>query len=228
MVATTKASPDSKQAFQELKIRLHRQLVDAIDLSKAERLDEQELRPQLRALASHLCSHREFSLPTNQRDVMVSEIMDEIYGYGPLEPLMVDPEVSDILVNGPDRVLVERHGRLEPTDIRFADDRHLLRLIRRLVGRAGRRIDESIPMVDTKLPDGSRLHAVIPPLAQKGPTVSIRRFGNQPLDFFEMVRLNTLAPTMADFLALAVRGRLNIIQNEESPPLVIKMVIRCW
>ncbi len=200
-----------RQAFQLLKTRLHERMIDAIDLSKAGTMDETELRDQLRALASHLCSLEEVNLAPQDRDMMVKGIMDEIYGFGPLEPLMNDPEISDVLVNSADRVFVERNGVLEETDISFADDNHLTRLIQRLVGRAGRRIDEVSPLVDAKLPDGSRLNAVIPPLALKGPTLSIRRFRQKALLFEDMVRMGTLAPEMADFLKIAVHGRLNVL-----------------
>ena len=211
MIAETQQSLESRQAFQQLKTRLHRRMVDAIDLSKAGEMNENELRQQLQSLASHLCSMDEVDLSPEHRDVMVREIMDEIYGFGPLEPLMNDPDVSDVLVNGPDRVFVERNGMLQSTDVSFADDSHLLRLIQRLVGRAGRRIDEVSPMVDAKLPDGSRLNAVIPPLALKGPTLSIRRFRTRALLFEDMVAMGTLAPEMADFLIMGVHGNLNIL-----------------
>jgi pilus assembly protein CpaF len=211
IVAKTQTRVDAKQAFQQLKTRLHRQMVDAIDLSKAGELSEHELRDQLRALAAHLCTRDGVQLDPGDRDEMVKEIMDEIYGFGPLEPLMADPEISDVLVNGADSVFVERNGLLEPTDVRFANDGHLLQFIQKLVGRAGRRIDEVSPMVDAKLPDGSRLNAVIPPLALRGPTLSIRRFTRKVLQFEDMVRLGTLAPEMADFLGLIVRCRLNVL-----------------
>ena len=216
MVAEATPAPavsasEARQNFQKLKTHLHRRMIDALDLSKAGQLEEAELRQQLRSLASHLCSMEEVQLPVEQRDLMVREIMDEIYGFGPLEPLMNDPEVSDVLVNGPERVFVERNGILQPTNVRFADEQHLLRLIHRLVGRAGRRIDEVNPMVDAKLPDGSRLNAVIPPLALQGPTVSIRRFRSRALLFEDMVSMGSLAPEMADFLVMAVRGRLNTL-----------------
>ncbi|MDX1970551.1 MAG: CpaF family protein [Planctomycetaceae bacterium] len=202
---------DPRQAFQDLKTRLHRQMVDAIDLSKAGELPERELRAQLRSLASHLCTQQSVQLSTEDREVMVREIMDEIYGFGPIEALMSDIDVSDVLINGPDSVFIERNGRLERTDVRFANDEHLLHFIQRLVGRAGRRIDEVSPMVDAKLPDGSRFNAVIPPLALRGPTVSIRRFKNRAVVFEDMVRMGSLTPEMADFLISAVRGRLNIV-----------------
>jgi pilus assembly protein CpaF len=211
MPVESATATDARQSFQQLKTRLHRQMVDAIDLSKAGQLDEPRLRQQLRALASHLCSMHPMALPADERERMVEEIMYEIYGFGPLEPLMRDPDVSDVLVNGPSSVFIERNGLLQPTDVKFADEEHLLMYIQRLVGRAGRRVDETCPMVDAKLPDGSRLNAVIPPLALKGPTLSIRRFKSKALLFEDMVRLNTLTPQMADFLSTAVRCRVNIL-----------------
>ena len=210
---STAARPvaDPRQAFQLLKTRLHRQMVDAIDLSKAGQLTEQELRQQLKALAAHLCEQQAVNLPLADRDVMVREIMDEIYGFGPIQSLMNTPDISDVLINGPDSVFIERNGLLERTDIRFADNDHLMHFIQRLVGRAGRRIDEVSPMVDAKLPDGSRLNAVIPPLALRGPTVSIRRFKSKAIVFEDMVRAGSLTPEMADFLVTCVQGRMNIV-----------------
>ncbi len=211
MVAITPTELEAKRQFQVLKNRLHRQMVDAIDLSKAGELGDQEFQRQVQALAQHLCSQRDVGLQGPAREAMVRELMDEIYGFGPLQGLMNDPEVSDILVNGADAVFVERNGLLERTTVRFADDEHLLQFIQRLVGHAGRRIDEVSPMVDAKLPDGSRLHAVIPPLALRGPTLSIRRFRTKMLLFEDMVRMNTLAPEMADFLIACVKSRLNLL-----------------
>ena len=211
MVATTTRQDDSRRNFQQLKTRLHRQMVDAIDMSKAGEVGEEEFQRQLGALAAHLCDRPEVGLPPDEREAMVRELMDEVYGFGPLQPLMDDPDVSDVLVNAADTVIVERSGLLQKTDVTFADDAHLLHFIQRLVGRAGRRIDEVSPMVDAKLADGSRLHAVIPPLALRGPTLSIRRFRTNIVRFEDMVRMGTLAPEMADFLIQAVRGRMNIL-----------------
>lgn len=207
----TTTGPDPRQAFQQLKTRLHRQMVDAIDLSKAGQLPERELRAQLKALATHLCTQQSLNLPPESRDQMVREILDEIYGFGPIEPLMHDPAISDVLINGADSVFIERNGVLERTDVRFASDEHLLQFIQRLVGRTGRRVDETSPMVDAKLPDGSRLNAVIPPLALRGPTVSIRRFKSRAIVFEDMVRDGSLTPEMAEFLIGVVRGRMNIV-----------------
>ena len=202
---------DPRRAFQQLKTRLHRQMVDAIDMSKAGELGEAEFRKQLTALATHLVQRPDVGLAGKDRDVMVRELLDEVYGFGPLQALMNDPDVSDVMVNGADTVFVERRGMLERTEVRFADNDHLMNFIQRLVGQAGRRIDEVSPMVDAKLPDGSRLHAVIPPLALRGPTLSIRRFKTNIVQFEDMVRSGSLAPEMADFLINAVRGRLNIL-----------------
>ena len=213
MIAQPPVPPavDPRQAFQMLKTRIHRQMVDAIDLSKAGQLPEAELRNQLRGLATHLCAQQTVNLPPDDREAMVREIMDEIYGFGPIEALMNDPDVSDVLVNGADSVFIERNGLLERTDVRFANDEHLIHFIQRLVGRAGRRIDEVSPMVDAKLPDGSRLNAVIPPLALRGPTVSSRRFKSRGVTFEDMVRTGSLTPEMADFMVACVRGRMNIV-----------------
>jgi pilus assembly protein CpaF len=202
---------DTRRTFQQLKTRLHRQIVDSIDMSKAGDLGEEEFRKQLKGLANHLASRPENNLQGRDRDLMVQELMDEIYGFGPLQDLMDDPEVSDVLVNGHDTVFVERNGLLERTDVKFADDAHLLHFIQRLVGQAGRRVDETAPMVDAKLPDGSRLHAVIPPLALRGPTLSIRRFKSKIMQFEDMVRTGTLAPEMAEFLIACVKGRQNVL-----------------
>jgi pilus assembly protein CpaF len=211
MVAASHPETDNRRQFQVVKNRLHRQMVDAIDMSKAGELGDEEFRRQLHALASHLCTQREAGVSAGDRETMVRELMDEIYGFGPLQGLMSDPEVSDVLVNGCDAVFIERNGLLQRTNVRFADDNHLLQYIQRLVGHAGRRIDEVSPMVDAKLPDGSRLHAVIPPLALRGPTLSIRRFKTNIMQFEDMVRGNTLAPEMADFLIACVKSRLNVL-----------------
>ncbi len=211
MVAVTTNELETRRQFQQMKNRLHRQMVDAIDMSKAGALGEEEFRAQLQALATHLCQQPEIDLDPPARQAMVQELMDEIYGFGPLQKLMDDPEVSDVLVNGCDTVFIEKNGVLQRTNVRFADDNHLMQFIQRLVGQAGRRIDEVSPMVDAKLPDGSRMHAVIPPLALRGPTISIRRFRTKVLLFEDMVRMGTLSAEMADFLIACVKTRLNVL-----------------
>lgn len=211
MLAAKEQVLNPRQAFQQLKTRLHQQIVDAIDMSKVGQISEGEFRKQLHSLAGYLCSRGEVQLPAGDRDAMVQELMDEIYGFGPIDKLMHDPEVSDILVNGANTVIIERNGQLQKTDIHFADDAHLLQFIQRLVSRTGRRIDDVSPMVDAKLPDGSRLHAIIPPLSNRGPTLSIRRFKTKAVVFEDMVRMGSLAPEMADFLITCVRARLNVL-----------------
>ena len=211
MVAIGEDARHASLEFQRLKTQLHRQIVDAIDMSKAGDLGDVEFRRQLESLAEHVCRRPDVQLADQDRSVMVRELMDEIYGFGPLQRLMDDPDVSDVLVNGCDSVFVERNGLLERADVRFAGDAHLLHFIQRLVSQAGRRIDEVTPMVDAKMSDGSRLHAVIPPLALRGPTLSIRRFKTRIVQIEDMVRTGTLVPEMADFLIHAVRGRLNML-----------------
>jgi len=211
MVAIADSTTEAATQFQHLKTQLHRQIVDSIDMSKAGELGESEFRNQLSSLASHLVSRPEVNLDARDRERMVRELMDEIYGFGPLQSLMDDPSISDVLVNGADAVFVERNGLLERTNIRFASNDHLMHFIQRLVGQAGRRIDEVSPMVDAKLADGSRLHAVIPPLALRGPTLSIRRFKTQIVQIEDMVGTGTLAPEMADFMIHAVQARMNIL-----------------
>lgn len=211
MIAATEQTTDDSLSFQELKTNLHRQIVDSIDMSKAGEMGEADFRNQLEALANHLSSRPDIQLTDQEQKLMVRQLMDEIYGFGPLQTLMDDPDVSDVLVNGANSVFIERNGLLERTDVQFANDDHLLHFIQRLVGQAGRRIDEVSPMVDAKLADGSRLHAVIPPLALRGPTLSIRRFKTQIVKIEDMVRMGTLAPEMSEFLITAVKSRANIL-----------------
>src|SRR5262249_44810199 len=150
-------------------------------------------------------------LNRTERERVVNEVLDETFGLGPLEPLMHDPTVSDILINGHDTVYVERHGVLERSPVTFTDERHLLHIIQRVVGQTGRRVDEPSPMVDSRLPDASRINAIIPPLALDGALVSIRRFGTRPILAKDLVSLKALTIEMLDFLAACVQARLNIL-----------------
>ncbi len=202
---------DDPKALQKLKTVLERRIVEAIDLSRVPALAEGPLREQVQALARHVCASEAVGLPDELREPMVREIMDEIYGYGPLAGLMKDPSVSDIVVNGPDNVSVERDGMLEETDVRFADEAHLLQLIERLVRRAGRRINERSPVVEVRLPDGSFLNATILPTALRGPMLSLRPASEKVLRLEDLLRRGTLAPEMADFLTAAVGCRLNLL-----------------
>ena len=200
---------DPKQAA--LKARMHAQLLDLIDLGAMEHMHEDKLRAELRVLVERLLVSERSATNEAEREQLVLAIQNEVMGLGPIEPLLADETVSDILVNNSSHVYVERHGRLELTDIHFNDDRHLMTIIEKIVSRIGRRIDESSPMVDARLPDGSRVNAVIPPLALDGPVLSIRRFATIPLTLADIVNLGTLTEDMAQILAALVAGKTNIL-----------------
>src|SRR5262245_50512668 len=174
---STAAVAEPEGWYVALKRELHQQVIGSMDLSSIGKLGNEQLRAEVRRQAEALCKRRSDLLSLEEREQLVNEVLDETFGLGPLETLMRDPAVSDILINGPKSVFVERKGRLEGTSIAFHDNHHLLQIIQRIVGRMGRRIDETCPMADARLPDGSRLNVVIPPLAIDGPLVSIRRFG---------------------------------------------------
>jgi len=201
----------SEIEFQRLKTIIHEELIESLDLSVVGEIDEERLKKEIRRLAEELCSDfgQSLSEPAYQR--MLGELMDEIFGLGPLEKFMKDPSVSDILVNGPHEVFVERNGRLERTDVIFADQQHVMRIIQRVVSRIGRRIDEVSPMVDARLPDGSRVNAIVPPLALEGPKLSIRRFGARPLSADDLVQNGSLRAEMRQFLAAAVEARVSMM-----------------
>lgn len=212
---TVQAAAEAPQ-LALLTTRIHQQIVEAMDLAKAAQLTEEELRQQLEALAVHLCAKSEVELTGDDKDDLVQRIMDEIYGLGPLQPLMQDPEVNEILVTGANTVRAERAGRVETTPISFANDDHLLKFIHRTVAKFGRRIDESSPIAEVQLEDGSIFSAVLPPLAVNGPTLSIRRLADRRLKLEDMVRVGSLAPQMADFLVAAITHRCNIVFSGSS------------
>jgi pilus assembly protein CpaF len=195
----------------ELKTRIHRHLIDRIDLSKVDVLPRDLVEQQIRQLVEELLAEEETPLSRWERDQIILEIQHETFGLGPIEPLIRDPSVSDILVNGARDVFVERHGKIEETDVIFRDDAHLLQIIERIVSQVGRRVDESSPMVDARLPDGSRVNAIIPPLALDGPMLSIRRFAVDPFKMEDLLAFGTLTPSLAEILRAAVRARLNIL-----------------
>jgi pilus assembly protein CpaF len=195
----------------ELKVRVHRELLDRLDLNNLARMHPDQASAQLRALAGGLLDEQGVPLAAHERDQLIDEVMHEVYGLGPIEPLLRDPEVADILVNGPRQVYVERAGRLELTPIVFRDEAHLMQIIDRIVSRVDRRIDESSPMVDARLPDGSRVNAIIPPLAIDGPVLSIRRFGQSPLSMQNLIENGSLTPAIAGLLRAMVRARCNIL-----------------
>ena len=192
-------------------MRLHRQLLAQVDLRGMERLPPAQVRQQLQQLGEQLMAQEGVSLNEAERRQVLQGVQNEMLGLGPLEPLLADASVSDILVNGPHSVFVERRGRLERSEACFADEAHLLRVIDRIVSRVGRRIDEMSPMVDARLPDGSRVNAVIAPLAMDGPLLSIRRFAVRPWQLQDLVAAQMLSPAMAEWLTAVVRARLNVL-----------------
>ncbi len=197
--------------FQRLKTTIHEELIESLDLSIVGEVDEDLLGEEIRRLAEEICDELGTRLSEAAHRRMLEELMHEIFGLGPLEKLMSDPSISDILVNGPQEVFAERNGCLEPTGVVFADEQHLMRIIQRIVSRVGRRIDEVSPMVDARLPDGSRVNAIVPPLALEGPKLSIRRFGTSPLSADDLVDRKAIRTEMMTFLAAAVAGRTNIL-----------------
>lgn len=197
--------------YQQLKFTLHRKLLDRVNLEAISSLPTAEVKEQIRAMLGELVEDEEKPLSLPEKERVVSEVLDEVFGLGPLETLLQDPTVSDILVTGPDLVYVERNGRLSRTGVRFKDDRHLLRIIEKVVSRVGRRVDESSPLVDARLPDGSRVNAVVAPIALDGPMLSIRRFGKRPLVDDDLVRNLTMTEEIRTVLKACVEARLNIV-----------------
>jgi pilus assembly protein CpaF len=199
--------------YFEFKARIHDRLLDMIDLSIIDTLDRETLNRQIRQIVEKILREEEFLLPMNmqEREKIFDEIIDEVLGLGPLEPFLKDPSVSDILVNSYKQIYVERFGKLEPTDARFKDDAHLMKIIDRIVSQVGRRVDESNPMVDARLADGSRVNAIIPPLALNGPVVSIRRFAVVPLEIRDLTANNTLTPEITEVLQGIIKARLNVL-----------------
>ncbi len=171
----------------------------------------ERVRVEIRRILEDMVSAEAIPLSRADRERLVMEVQHEVFGLGPLETLMKDPEISDILVNSSSQIYVERYGKLEKTDVRFRDDAHLMQIIERIVTRVGRRVDESSPMVDARLADGSRVNAIIPPLALDGPVLSIRRFGAERLTINDLIQFNSIPPQMAEVAAACVKSRLNMI-----------------
>jgi pilus assembly protein CpaF len=197
--------------YQELKSRVHNQLFDLLDLSRMSQVSEDRTRDDVAVATRSILEGENVLLTLEERNTLVTEVQHEVFGLGPLEPLMADPTVSDILVNGHDRIYVERHGKLEPTVARFKDDAHLMRIIEKIVSAVGRRVDESNPMVDARLADGSRVNAIIAPLALDGPTLSIRRFGSDPLGDEELIAEGTAPRELFELMQGIVKARLNVL-----------------
>jgi pilus assembly protein CpaF len=205
------ARPDQGMSMEEVRGRIHRKLLERLNLSNLDGLTREEASAAIRPEIQHLLSREGVALNQTERDKLTQQVLDEIFGLGPLEPLMADPDISDILVNTYNQVIIEREGRLEHTKVRFRDDRHLLQIIDRIVSAVGRRIDDSSPMVDARLPDGSRVNAIIPPLALDGPHLSIRKFKRDTLEGEDLLRNRSLTEPMLEFLRGVVQARLNVL-----------------
>src|SRR6266498_1261303 len=199
------------KSFEELKRLIHGKLVDKLDLSRVSDLEGDTLRREIRLVVERLCDTENPLLNRMERERLIDEVLDETFGFGPLEMLLKDPTISDILVNGPHKVIVERRGKMEKTDVKFRDNDHLLQIIDRIVSKVGRRVDETSPMVDARLPDGSRVNAVISPLSLDGASVSIRRFGANPLKLEDLLNYKAFTPEMAMLLEACIKARLNIV-----------------
>jgi pilus assembly protein CpaF len=194
-----------------LKARIHRRMLDRLNLSSLDSVDTEQLRFQIRQIIIGLISEEATPLSEAERGSLEDQVLNETFGLGPIEPYLHDPDVSDILVNTYRQVYIERFGRLELTSTRFDDDQHVMRIIDRIVSRVGRRVDESSPMVDARLPDGSRVNAIIPPLAVDGPILSIRRFGIRTLNVDDLLELSSITPGMRELFKGAIRARLNVL-----------------
>ncbi len=197
--------------YQELKSRVHNQLFDYLDLTRLSEVSEERIANDILLLTRRILNEENALLTQEERAKIVEEIQHEVFGLGPLEPLLKDPSITDILVNGYDRVYVERRGKLERTVARFKDNDHLMRIITKIIAAVGRRIDELTPYIDARLPDGSRVNAIIPPLAIDGPSVSIRRFAVDPFVAGDLVQMGTLTDTAVELLKLVVSARLNVL-----------------
>jgi len=206
-----RAGPIDNRAYHQLKARIHEALLDRVDLESMQRLNQDQIRQELRLLVERLLEEEMVVINDAERKTLTRDIQNEMLGFGPLEPLLADPSVSDILVNTHKQVYVERRGKLELTDVTFTDDAHLMKIIDKIVSRVGRRIDESSPMVDARLPDGSRVNAIIPPLAIDGPVMSIRRFSADPLRLADLVSYGSMTADMAEVLQGLGKAKVNIL-----------------
>jgi pilus assembly protein CpaF len=205
-----------EEQFQEdeiqfLKDEIHRRVINKVDLTMIGKMRDEDLRLEIRRNAELTIADSATFLTDDQREKLIGEVIDETFGLGPLEPLFRDESITDIMINGAKQVYIEKNGRLELSKVKFANDAHVVRIIQRIVGAVGRRIDETSPMVDGRLKDGSRINAIIPPLALDGPLVSIRRFGTRPLQIGDLLRLGSITQEMVEFLQACVKGRMNIL-----------------
>jgi pilus assembly protein CpaF len=210
-VAANASDGNGQQAFQEIKSRLHRVLINRMDLTKLNTLTPEQVNAEVSRLAESVLMQEAMPISATERDRLVNEVQHELFGLGPLEPLLADSTISDILVNSYRTIYIERRGKLESTNVAFKDNEHLMRVIERIVSSVGRRIDESSPMVDARLKDGSRVNAIIPPLSIDGAVLSIRRFGSEPLRMTQLIEKRALTKDVADMLEMCVKARLNVL-----------------
>jgi pilus assembly protein CpaF len=206
----------NQDPYAELKLKVHKEVIETLDMELKDKTKEttikaEDLSERVEGLVNVIVDRDAANLPRAERQKITVEIMDEVVGFGPIEPLIRDPEISEIMVNGPEQIFVERKGKLEKTGVTFRDQQHVLHIIDKIVSPLGRRIDESSPMVDARLPDGSRVNAIIPPLSLIGPVITIRKFSRDPLTIQDLIRFGTLTPNMATFVEACVKARLNII-----------------
>ncbi len=209
-------APVRADPFQNLKMRIHKRIVDELSAEESKILtdkdvDRRVLEDVVAKLANSQMDGEPVPVPRGERARIITEVVDEVLGYGPIDPLLQEETISEVMVNGPAQVYVERKGKLILTDVRFRDDAHVMHVIEKIVAPLGRRIDESSPLVDARLPDGSRVNAIIPPLALKGPCLTIRKFAKEPLTVDNLVAFGTLTAEMADFLRACIMGKLNVV-----------------
>jgi len=206
-----KAADAATEAYEVLKRHIHMQLVDRLDMNRVSEMDPKTLRNEIRGIVEHLCDTENPLLNRNERQRLVNEILDETFGFGPLELLLKDDKIGDIMINGPRKIFLEKEGRIIKSEVVFRDSEHLLQIIDRIVSRVGRRVDETSPMVDARLPNGSRFNAIIPPLALDGPVVTIRMFGSRPLSKDDLLRFKAFTPEMLALMEGAMKARLNVV-----------------
>ena len=212
MADMTREVPVSKlDKYQSLKTRIHRKLIESLDLTNINLIETEILRKEIVRILEGLIADEGVPLSFAERESLITDIQHETFGLGPLEPLLADPEISDILVNRYDQVYIEKFGKLKKVDMIFRDDNHLLQIIDRIVSKVGRRVDESSPYVDARLPDGSRVNAIIPPLALDGPVLSIRRFGVTPLKMNDILNFGSINKDIGAFLMGCIKARLNML-----------------
>src|ERR1700691_3196128 len=208
---STSPLSSTRTDFNAVKTAIHRKLIQKLNLDRLSEIRREDVRREMSQILENLVGGESTPMTFEERERLSSEVLDEVFGLGPLEPLLNDPTVSDILVNTYKRVYVERHGMLEETSVQFRDDAHLMAIIDRIVSAIGRRVDESSPMVDARLADGSRVNAIIPPLAVDGPCLSIRRFGSDPLTADDLLDNNSMTRPMLDLLRGCIKARLNTL-----------------